>query len=101
MAGQGRKPKYVNKLDYERYRGWQNSRNLARIRCEEFYLTEEEFFEIWTQVRWFQRGKHSQGLVMTRIDPQRPWQRDNVKICSRQEQLKEKALRYHRSRACV
>jgi hypothetical protein len=70
-----------------RHRAWVMLCCQARFRGEECTITEQEFFDIWAPY-WSQRGRRSDQMTMTRIDPELPWTRANVEILTRAEHLK-------------
>ena len=73
-------------------RAFYTSRCQARLRGHEWYISQEEFFELWsTNDRWASRGRHSDDLTMSRIDMAGDWSMDNVQICTRREMLKAEA----------
>jgi len=63
----------------------------ARYRQEEFELDFEEFYQLWNG-HWDQRGRHSDNLVMTRIDWGSPWAQDNIVLITRKEQCQKQAI---------
>jgi hypothetical protein len=56
----------------------------ARYRAELFDLTFDEYKELWWEL-WEQRGRRSEDLCMTRIDPEGVWTKDNCEIITRRE----------------
>lgn len=66
---------------------WHKARSQANFRQEGWTLTFEEFQEFWTDELWSQRGRASQDLAMTRVDPEQPWSKENVIIVTRRVQL--------------
>lgn len=68
------------------------SKNMARSRGEQWLLTFEEFFEIWSlDDRWLHRGRHRDSLCLSRIDMTGDWDTDNVEILTRVEMLRREA----------
>jgi hypothetical protein len=62
------------------------SKAQAKFRNEEFNLTFDEFYDLWKD-RWTQRGRNPDDYCMTRDDVEKPWQKNNILIISRNEQL--------------
>jgi len=58
----------------------------ASFRKEEWELTLQDYFDAWAG-SWSMRGRASHNMVMTRSDPERAWQRDNVEIITRYESI--------------
>lgn len=63
----------------------------AKYRGEEFDLEFEDFFQLWNGF-WEQRGRDRDALVMTRIEWQDPWHKDNITLITRTEQCQKQAL---------
>ena len=72
----------------ERYYAWAKHRSQAHYRNESYNLTSEDWNLLWTEELWQQRGRHTDSIVLSRIDPQRPWSRNNVEFITRREQLR-------------
>jgi hypothetical protein len=89
----GRTRRFQDPFDYERHKGWQRTRGQAIYRNEPWELTIEDFFELWPQHRWLNRGLGVGNLVMSRRDPSMPWNRENTQIIPRLQQLREKSQR--------
>ena len=72
----------------ERSRAWVRSKCQAEYRLEDWHLTREEFFNFWsTPDLWAQRGRARDDLVLTRIDWEKPWSKENCCIMSRHKQI--------------
>lgn len=69
-------------------------KNQCKLRGEEYDLTFEEFFDIWSKEdRWLTRGRQKDELCMSRIDYEKPWTYANIKIVTRLEMLRTKRPR--------
>lgn len=80
---------YSDPFDHARHIPFLRSKAQAVFRNEDWQLTFEEFCSLWdTEAKWAQRGRKSDDLTLTRIDPKKPWRLDNVHIITRLEQLK-------------
>lgn len=75
------------------YHPWQMSKAQAIFRDEGWDLTFDEYYELWKD-DWNNRGRKSENMCMTRLDPDLPWTKTNVMIVQRVEHLrKQNALR--------
>jgi len=80
---------YLSDFDNERRRAYVRSRSQAWFRNEQWSLTWEEFQDFWsTTDLWQQRGRHNTDLVLTRVDWQGPWSKDNCCIITRLDHLR-------------
>lgn len=62
------------------------ARAQAKFRNEEWNLTFDEFYDLWED-RWIHRGKNSVDYCMTRDEPTGAWEKKNVLVMTRYEQL--------------
>jgi hypothetical protein len=74
-------------LVHRKHFPWHCARSQAHYRGEKYFLTFEEFCELWTDDLWERRGRKSDELAMIRINPNAPWSIDNCQIVTRKEQL--------------
>lgn len=81
-----------NKFEQMRHRSFTRSRCQAHFRGEVWELTLEEWRLLWTPERWSQRGKATDSLCMTRIDPTQPWNKVNACVVTRVNHLQMKAI---------
>lgn len=89
---------YPDPLDHKMYYAFMRMRAQAKFRGELFYLTFKDFQELWAG-RFEQRGRTAESLVLTKRDLAGVWERDNVHVINRQEQLKrDGAVRRQRPR---
>ena len=59
----------------------------ATYRNEVFNLTFQDFDKIWDDNSWAKKGPKGWNLIMSRIDPFKSWNKNNVHILSRTENL--------------
>jgi hypothetical protein len=69
---------------HERYKKWQQNRNQAKYRKEEWNLSFHEWLSIWGD-DIEKRGRTWDSMTMMRNDWTKPWSKDNVIIVTRQE----------------
>jgi len=79
--------KYPVLIDHDRHWAYLRMKAQAVFRKEEFELTQDEFFELWTPDLWVQRGRKPEELCMVRDDVEKPWSKSNCLIVSRYQQL--------------
>lgn len=60
----------------------------AKFRNELFCLTYEEYKSLWTLDKWYNKGRGSKSLSMSRLDPNGPWDIWNITIESRASYVK-------------
>lgn len=78
--------KFSDPFDHVRHNAWLKMKSQALFRKEEWELSVEDFFAIWhSQELWEQRGKTKASLCATRIDPEKPWSKDNIELLTRTE----------------
>lgn len=88
MANYNRGPKpetvenYPTERDRLKHRAFLVARCQAKFRQEEWDLDERDYFELW-EPHWDNRGRHTHGMVMTRIDWEKPWHKDNIEFMER------------------
>jgi len=74
------------------YMPWQKAKAQANFRGEGWELEFEDFFNIWNGY-WDQRGRASEDLCLTRIDPELAWSWANCELIVRAEHLRRQNLR--------
>jgi hypothetical protein len=80
---------YVSDFDNERRVAFVRARAQVCFRNEQWDLTWEDFQAFWrTRRLWDKRGRHNDDLVLTRIDWDKSWNRDNCCIITRENSLK-------------
>ena len=81
----------LHKLHY----AWLRHRCQARYRGEAHSITLTEWYELWLPYH-DQRGRSSDSLVITRVDPQSEWSISNIKMLTRRRQVQEEHARRRR-----
>jgi hypothetical protein len=71
-------------LHHKMYVAYNFARGSARYRKEEWQLTWEDFRDTWEPI-WHLRGIRADQLCWSRVDPEKPWHRDNVEVLTRRE----------------
>ena len=89
---------YPDPIEHEQHIAFLRARSQAAYRLEDWELTLSEFMRIWGRKKWLKRGRKSDDLAMTRIDWNKPWSKDNVKIMTRIEQVQLSNRRYYERR---
>lgn len=70
-------------LQREKYYAFIKHRAQCNYRGEDFFLTETDWLSMWTDELFKQRGRKSESLCIYRVDPEKPWQADNIDINTR------------------
>ena len=78
---------YKDPFDHVRHQAWHKARAQANFRNEGWEITIEQWFELWPMDKWVLRGRGSNDLCMVRIDRDRPFSVDNVKLITRYFQI--------------
>ncbi len=90
-----RRPNKTTPFDKVRFRAWHLARAQANHRGEIWDLNWEEWCEFWCdEYRWKQRGRSSDSLSLTRLDPEKPWNADNCVLVNRINGLRIKNARF-------
>jgi hypothetical protein len=76
---------------HQMYTPWQKMKAQANFRGEEFDLDFEPFYNMWNGY-WHQRGRKGDDLVMTRIDWEKAWHKDNIVLITRTEQCQRQGM---------
>lgn len=66
-----------DELRHKQYFIWLQQRNQARWRREEWNLDFDDWLIAWED-KWPKRGRTKGSYCMTRRDPFKPWDKDNV-----------------------
>ena len=82
---QGRK--YKNEIEHAKHWGYLRQKAQANFRKEGWDMTIEEYFDLWRDDLWVQRGRQPENLCMIREDVEKPWSKSNCLIVSRYQQL--------------
>ena len=78
---------YADPVDHARHIAFLKSRSQALYRQEGWHLTIEEYFSLWPNDLWANRGRQADSYCMVRVDPEKPWSMDNCVIITRYQQL--------------
>jgi len=79
--------------DHKLFVDCQRSRAQAWFRGEEWFITEQEYIKIWREGdQHLRKGRTKDSLCMVRIDPEKDWTVDNVKIIPRIEHFRNARL---------
>jgi len=81
---------YPDQEKRNRYYAYLKHKSQAKYRGETYLLTKEDWFDLWPTELFEQRGRGSQNLCLSRIDPFGDWTVSNVHIITREEFLKKK-----------
>jgi len=73
---------------HDKYYAWLKHRAQARYRGEDYYLSFEDWCELWTPSKWSQRGRKADSLVLQRQRIDGEWSLDNCEVVTRLEQLR-------------
>lgn len=77
---------------HDQYTAWLKHRAQAEFRGEPHYITFDEWHEIWEQDgNWDQRGRVADSINLSRHDPELPWTKDNCRMATRQQLMRERA----------
>ena len=91
MNKMGRPPIRPDWCSYEDYQRFSHSRKDAKRRGILFLLTIEEWWDIWQRSGHYEkRGNRHGQYQMARFGDNGPYERNNVRIITREENVKEK-----------
>lgn len=90
--------KYPDPIEHEQHIAWLRAKSQAVYRLEDWELTLPEFIKIWGRKKWLKRGRGTNDLAMARLDWSKPWNKDNVKIITRYEQVSISNRRHYERR---
>jgi len=79
--------KFKNEIEHRKHWGYLRQKAQANFREEGWQLTIEEYFELWRDDLWANRGRGADNYCMVRVDPEKPWSIDNCVIITRYQQL--------------
>jgi hypothetical protein len=82
---------YPDKFTRTRNRCWHRMRAQAIFRGEPWDMDFDTFCEFWPdETTWAQRGRQTESLCMTRLDPEKAWSRSNSVVLPRIDQARYK-----------
>lgn len=102
QKGENRSGRYVDPsrwvtgpdpLRHEKYYAWLKHRSQANYRKEEYSLTWEQWEELWSDERWFSRGRTIESLCLQQIEPGEGWHISNVEVVTRRKHFADKKER--------
>jgi hypothetical protein len=74
------------KENHDQFVAWHKARAQARFRKEIWLMSFDEFQRLWLGY-WHLRGRGSDSLCMTRVDPEGAWEPSNCEILERRQYL--------------
>lgn len=78
------------RLAWNRMKAQAKFRDKQGRQGEAWALTWEEFQAIWDR-KWHLRGTNKESMVLTKINQEGNWTKDNVEICPRLEQWRRQS----------
>lgn len=79
--------KFKDEVEHAKHWAYLRQKAQANFRQEGWEMTMEEFFEIWRDDLWTNRGRGVDQYCMVRVDVEKPWSMDNCIIITRYQQL--------------
>ena len=91
---------YQDPHQHELHRPYLLRKAQANFRGEEWQLSFEDFCYLWsTPELWAQRGRGGDQLVMTRLDPEKPWNLANCLLMTHSQHMKRRqGMKYKKSK---
>lgn len=80
-------------IQHDKHYAYLKHKAQAKYRGEDYSLTQAEWFELWTDELWLQRGRGTHNLCLQQREALLGWHWDTVEIVTRQEhfaQLKKR-----------
>lgn len=77
-----------DELTHEKFYAWHKHRSQANYRQEEYYLTFDDWQQLWPDDKFLNRGRETSCFVLTRIEREGPWSIANCEVVTRYDQLK-------------
>lgn len=79
-----------DEINHRLYTDCQRARAQAWYRGEEWFITEQEYIDLWrTNDRYLRKGRTVDSLCMAKIDYDLPWSKDNVQFLDRREHFRQ------------
>lgn len=79
--------KFKDEVEHAKHWAFLRQKAQANFRQEGWDMTMEEFFEMWRDDLWANRGRGADKYCMVRVDVEKPWSLDNCIIILRYQQL--------------
>lgn len=76
-----------NELTHEKFYAWHKHRAQANYRQEDYYLTFDDWQQLWSDDKFLNRGRERDCFVLTRVDREGPWSIANCEVITRYDQL--------------
>lgn len=74
-------------IRHKLYYQWSKHKSQAEFRGEEHQLTYYDYIDIWAN-HWNQRGRQAHSMIMTRIDLEKGWTKDNTVLMERLQHIR-------------
>ena len=78
------------RMAWSRMKAQAKFRDKQGMAGEKWHITWEDFQAIWDK-KWHLRGTNKESMVLTKINQEGSWTKDNVEICPRLEQWRRQA----------
>lgn len=79
-----------DEINHKLYTDCQRARAQAWYRGEQWFITEEEYIQLWrAEDRYQRKGRTVECLCLTKIDYDLPWTVDNVQFITRREHFRQ------------
>ena len=78
-----------DEMTHEKFYAWHKHRAQANYRQEEYYLTFDDWQQLWPTDKFINRGRETESFVLTRVERDGPWSIANCEVITRREQLKQ------------
>lgn len=79
--------KYQDPLMHSMHLPYLRTKAQCKYREEEFELEFDDYYELWKE-KWKYRGRKADDYCMTRINPKKSWNKENVIVVQRGIHLK-------------
>jgi len=82
--------RFKDPFQHDLHRAWAKHRAQAHFRKEEYHLTVEDYFTLWTPETFRQKNSEGKTYTLTRKDWSKPWSLDNVELSTRSDVANKK-----------
>ena len=76
-------------IQHDKHYGYLKHKAQANYRGEAYSLSQEEWFELWTNELWLQRGRSADSLCLQQQNPKLGWHLNNVEIVPRRKHFND------------
>ena len=73
------------RLKHDKHYGYLKHKAQATYRGEDYTLTQAEWFVLWTDELWLQRGRSTDSLCLQKIDVEQGWHFNNLEVVTRRK----------------